>query len=74
MDFNSATEIVDYVVPEYRDLKSARYLYGQRAGHFKERGFKTFRMRTTSGPHSKYLRKVGFEASPEDSGLYTKAI
>lgn len=65
---------LDYVVPEYRDFKSARYLYGQRAGHFQERGLKFFRMRTASKAHSRYLKKVGFSPSEEEPDLYIKKI
>ena len=65
---------LDYVIPEYRDLKNARYLYKDRAKHFKNQGFKTFQMRTESKEHARYLQKLGFSPSASEPNLCTKKI
>ncbi len=65
---------LDYVIPEYRDLKNARYLYKDRAKHFKNQGFGTFQMRTESKEHARYLQKLGFSLSVSEPNLFTKKI
>jgi len=65
---------LDYVVPEYRDLRNARYLYSTQAGLFKEQGFREFRVRPASPKFEAYVRKLGFTAVPEEAGAYAKEI
>lgn len=65
---------LDYVVPEYRDHKNARYLYDSQAGNFWNQGFRTFRIKAGSGQVGDYLRKMGFSPSEEDPGSLEKPI
>lgn len=57
---------LDYVVPQYRDLHNARFLFGATAG-------KAFVTRCTHAGHQRYLRHVGFRPDPADPTLFRKA-
>ena len=65
---------LDYVIPEYRDLRNARYLYSNQAGRFKEQGFSEFRVRTESKEFESYVKKLGFQQAPGEKGSYSKTI
>lgn len=65
---------LDYVIPEYRDLKNARYLYKDRAKHFKNQGFKIFQLRTESKELMRYLEKLGFSPAESEPDLFTKNV
>lgn len=63
---------LDYVIPAYRDFKIGRYLYGERADFFRERGIHSIVSPSGTPTHAKYLRKMGFtRADPrEKDGVY----
>ena len=63
---------LDYVIPEYRDLRNARYLYSAQAGLFKEQGFKEFRVTAGSPQFESYVKKLGFAPVSGEAGLYAK--
>lgn len=65
---------LDYVVPEYRDLGSARFLYHHRVQRFRDQGLKTFAVRTGSEATASYFRSLGFKESAGDSGVLVKEI
>ena len=65
---------LDYVIPEYRDLRNARYLYSTQAGIFKEQGFQELLVRTGSREFETYIRGLGFAAVPGEGGSYTKKL
>ena len=51
---------VDYVVPDYRDLKNAQYFFTGGKDYFLNRGFEKFRTYSNVEEHNKYLKKIGF--------------
>lgn len=51
---------LDYVIPEYRDFKNAKFVYHRLSNRFIEAGFKKVITRSESKQHSKYLKKLGF--------------
>lgn len=63
---------LDYVIPSYRDFKIGRYLYGERADFFRERGIHTIVSPAGTPGHARYLRRMGFtRADPrEKDGVY----
>ena len=63
---------LDYVIPEYRDLRNARYLYSAQAGLFKEQGFKEFQVSAGSPEFESYVKKLGFAPVAGKAGLYAK--
>jgi hypothetical protein len=65
---------LDYVVPEYRDLRNARYLYSAQAGIFKEQAFKEFRVKPGSERFASYVEALGFKKDPAAAGWYLKPL
>ena len=57
---------LDYVVPQYRDLKVGRYLFGDEADFFLRLGVREIVTPADTREHATYLRRVGFE--PVDDG------
>ncbi|HEX2059689.1 MAG TPA: hypothetical protein VHK90_03030 [Thermoanaerobaculia bacterium] len=51
---------LDYVVPQYRDLKVGRFLFIDEAGFFRRRGITEILSPADTGEHAKYLRRIGF--------------
>lgn len=57
---------LDFVIPPYRDLKIARYLFAERSDFFRARGITEILSRPGSPAHTAYLRRMGFE--PVETG------
>ncbi|OFX85385.1 MAG: hypothetical protein A2W99_08050 [Bacteroidetes bacterium GWF2_33_16] len=51
---------LDYVIPEYRDFKNAKFVYHRLSNRFIEAGFKQVITKGKSKHHIKYLKKLGF--------------
>jgi len=51
---------LDYVVPQYRDLKVGRFLFVDRADFFRERGVRWILSPADTEEHAAYLRRMGF--------------
>jgi hypothetical protein len=58
---------LDFVTPQFRDLRTGRYLFRDRAEFFRELGVRTIESSPGSPVHEKYLRRMGFQ--PE-GGVY----
>jgi hypothetical protein len=72
---NSVIDIaLDYVVPDYRDLKNARFFYAANQTMLRQQGFHTFSTRSDVKAHQAYLQKVGFAADKNDPTLFQKPI
>ena len=65
---------LDYAIPDYRDLKNARFVYFAQSNHFKKRGYKRLKAESNVPAHYKYLKKIGFKEEDEGSGRYFKVI
>lgn len=52
--------LLDYAIPDYRDLKNAKFLF-YTADFMKERGYKKLITESYHEIHDKYLRALGFE-------------
>jgi hypothetical protein len=65
---------LDYVTPEYRDLKNARYLYSSQAGRLRQEGFSEFLVKAESEAFEGYVRQLGFAPKPGEPGAYSRAI
>ncbi len=57
---------VDYVIPDYRDLKNAQYFFTGGKDYFLKKGFDKFRAFSAVEEHNKYLKKIGFEEEKEN--------
>lgn len=56
---------LDYVIPEYRDFKNAKYVYYRLKGEFMKAGINRIVSRCNSRAHKKYLMKIGFVEMPD---------
>lgn len=51
---------LDYVIPQYRDLKPGKYIYKDKAEFFKSQGYEYLCTVPHTQKHAKYLEKMGF--------------
>lgn len=58
---------LDYVIPQYRDLRTGRYLFAGRAELFRGMGIHTLESAPGTSTHQAYLRRMGFR---EAGGVY----
>ena len=65
---------LDYAIPDYRDLKNARFVYFAQSNHFKKKGYKKLVANSNIPAHKKYLTKIGFTETPINSGSFSKEI
>lgn len=63
---------LDYVVPQYRDFKTGRFLFGEQADFFREQGVREIVSEPGSKTHADYLRRMGF--APGADGVYRLAL
>ena len=63
---------LDYVIPQYRDYKNGKYVYGTLREKFKKAGFKRIEAEDVSESHAKYLEKLGFNTVAK--GVYVKDL
>ncbi|MDH3260809.1 MAG: hypothetical protein OEM81_14320 [Acidimicrobiia bacterium] len=63
---------LDYVIPEYRDFKNARYLFTPRSGALAGRQIDRVYSPPGTEAHQRYLRRMGFveTSSSEFSGYF----
>lgn len=57
---------LDFVTPEYRDLKIGNYIFVENKKYFLDKGFKRFSTFTSNEIHYKYLKKMGFIEMNDD--------
>ena len=65
---------LDYVIPDYRDLRNAHFAYDDQREGFRAAGYSQYRATAKTTAHSKYLRKVGFTTCPEDPSQMERPI
>ncbi len=52
--------VLDYVTPDFRDMKSAHFVFGRGRKIFGSKGYKRYLTRASVRQHEKYLKKMGF--------------
>lgn len=65
---------LDYVIPDYRDMKSGKYLYNTEIKYLKNKGYKEIVTNSDVPQHIKYLKNLGFKKSTESNSVYIKTI
>lgn len=65
---------LDYAIPDYRDLKNARFAFFAEDGLFKKRGIKKLIVESSVNAHQKYLKKLGFVKQTENQNLFYKNL
>lgn len=66
IDEDVARVDLDYAAPDYRDLKNARLLYGDRSRQLSERGISTVVTTADSPQHRQFLQRFGFARDGDD--------
>lgn len=70
-DSKTALIHLDYTRPEYRDFKSAKFMYKEYIDKLKESGITQFKTYSTCKKHIQYLQKFGFKKQDD---FYIKVI
>ena len=65
--------VLDFVIPQYRDFKTGRYLFADQAHFFREQGIREILSEPGSREHTDYLRRMGFSPGA-DGGMYRLAV
>jgi GNAT superfamily N-acetyltransferase len=68
---------LDYVTPDYRDLKVGQFLLQREVDYFRRRGVKCIISGAGSARHAKYLKEMGFIPAPptDDTDLlFTRSV
>ena len=71
---STASILLDYVIPPYRDLTNARFFYNNSYRKFIKAGFREFVLHNPSEGHTAYIRKLGFVPSAADSLAWVKTL
>lgn len=64
---------LDYVIPQYRDFKTGKFVFDSQKENFKDMGYERFVVNTENKDHMQYIKKMGFTLD-EESKQYYKAI
>jgi hypothetical protein len=65
---------LDYVTPDYRDFKNARFVYHEQRELLLARGFTMYQTRSDVPTHRHYLEKLGFVKDAADPSLFRLQI
>jgi hypothetical protein len=71
---NEAEILLDYSIPDYRDLKNAEYLYYAALEFLKEKGIKDLIAKSEVDKHRNYLMRVGFKEDTENKNIFRKKL
>lgn len=52
--------LLDFVIPQYRDFKTGRYLFSEQADYLRDLGVREIVSAPGSEVHTQYLRRMGF--------------
>jgi hypothetical protein len=65
---------LDYVVPSYRDLKNADYLFTAQGDDWQAQGCHTLVARSDVPSHQRYLRRAGFTQDVQSPAVFHKPV
>jgi len=71
---DEAEILLDYAIPDYRDLKNAKYLYYAESEFLKEKGTKILIAKSEVDKHKNYLKRVGFKEDTENKNIFRKKL
>jgi hypothetical protein len=66
--------LMDYVIPNYRDLKNAGFVFSQLRDTWLRQGGKTLVTRSVVPSQQRYLRAVGFVPDANDPTLFRRPV
>lgn len=68
-DGDTADVLMDYVIPEARDFKTAQFLFEHHSQKLRDANFKSLRAHSNNKMHTNYLFKMGFVANDDEYRL-----
>ena len=71
---DEAEILLDYAIPDFRDLKNAKYLYYAESEFLKEKGIKNLIAKSDVDKHRNYLMRVGFKVDTENKNIFRKKL
>ena len=71
---DEAEILLDYAIPDYRDLKNAKYLYYAASEFLKEKGIKILIAKSEVDKHKNYLKRVGFKEDAMSKNIFRKKL
>jgi hypothetical protein len=71
---NQIKIVIDYAIPDYRDLKNGKFIYYAESNFLKEKGYKELIAQSSVKVHQKYLLNIGFTKDSEKDGLFRKNL
>jgi hypothetical protein len=71
---DEAEILLDYSIPDYRDLKNAKYLYYAALEFLKEKDIKNLIAKSEVDKHRNYLKRVGFKEDTENKNIFRKKL
>lgn len=74
IDDDTVLIALEYVTPEYRDFKVAKYIFIENSGFFIQQGIRKFAINPVNPDSIKYLRKIGFTDDHGKSGQLIKYL
>lgn len=74
IDNDTAKIELDYVTPAYRDFKTAKYFFTEKNISTTFPSIKYLKIRPLSKKHLRYVKKIGFMESKEETGVLIKQI
>jgi len=66
--------IIDYAIPDYRDLKNGKFIYYAESNFLKEKGCRELIAESSVKAHQKYLLNIGFERDSDNANLFMKNL
>ena len=69
-----ANILLDYAIPDYRDMKNAEYLYYAESKFLRENAIINLRAESSVKEHRKYLKKLGFIESKTEKNIFRKKL
>jgi hypothetical protein len=71
---NQIKVVIDYAIPDYRDLKNGKFIYYAESNFLKENGYKELLAESSVKVHQKYLLNIGFTKDSEKDGLFRRNL
>jgi hypothetical protein len=65
---------LDYAIPDYRDLKNAKYVYSAELKYLKQQGVNKLVTTSKIDKHVSYLLRTGFERDSKNTKVFVKKI
>lgn len=66
--------VLDYAIPDYRDMKNAEFVYFAESNFIKAKGYSQIVAETKVKAHQKYLFHLGFKQDKQNANLFIKTL